>query len=198
MSRILGKKLLLGWQNSCKTCYATSMFFKTREIVMQYCFTYIDTELGKILLVSDGKVLTGLYFDKQKHIPTIDSCGQRNAQIPLFSLVEKQLTEYFHGKRQEFEVPHAITAGTDCQQKVWTALAKIPYGTILSYRQLAERVGTPQSIRAVANAVGRNPISLIIPCHRIIASNGSLCGYAGGLGRKQALLGTEKDYYELQ
>ena len=156
-------------------------------------FTHINTALGKILLLSDGTFLTGLYFDNQKHIPLIDPSWQKKTQHPLFNHVEQQLTQYFQGTRQTFEIPYSLKTGTVFQQKVWGEIAKIPCGTVLSYRQLAELIGTPQSTRAVANATGHNPISLIIPCHRIVGSNGSLTGYAGGLERKRVLLELEKE-----
>jgi methylated-DNA-[protein]-cysteine S-methyltransferase len=160
---------------------------------MTHYYTYIKTLQGNILLISDGNVLTGLYFENQKHMPPIDSCWQQNVTLTLFSRVETQLAEYFQGRRQTFEIPYSLKTGTGFQQKVWGALSEIPCGNVLSYRQLAEHIGAPKSIRAVASATGRNPISLIIPCHRIIGSDGSLVGYAGGLERKQALLEIEKN-----
>ena len=125
-------------------------------------------------------------------MPSIDPSWQENKHLPLFDHVETQLTKYLQGSRQTFEIPYSLKKGTIFQQKVWNTMAKITYGNVLSYRQLAELIGATQSTRAVANATGRNPISLIIPCHRIIGSNGSLTGYAGGLERKKALLELEK------
>jgi len=157
---------------------------------MSHYFTHTQIILGTIVLISDGNALTGLFFEKQKNMPHLDSLQQND--IPLFSLVKQQLAEYLGGTRQQFQIPLTPTTGTAFQQRVWNALAKIPYGSTLSYRQLAEHIGAPKSVRAIAHATGCNPISLIIPCHRIIGSNGKLVGYAGGLERKQMVLDIEK------
>lgn len=159
---------------------------------MTQYFTQIKTMLGNILLLSDGNVITGLYFEKQKHMPLANPSWQQATHADLFLHVEKQLTEYFQGSRKIFDIPYSLKTATEFQQKVWCVIAKIPYGYALSYQKLATRLGAPQSTRAVANATGRNPISLIIPCHRIIGNNGALVGYAGGLERKQILLEQER------
>ena len=104
-----------------------------------------------------------------------------------------QLDEYFLNKRREFDIP-LLFVGTDFQKKVWNELLKIPYGIIISYGELAKRVGMPKSVRAIANANAVNAISIIAPCHRVIGSNGSLTGYGGGLERKRFLLDLEKNY----
>lgn len=152
-------------------------------------FTSINTPLGKIMLVSDGNVLTGLFFEQQKSRVLLNDFTE--AELPIFSLVEQQLHEYVQGIRKNFEIPFN-PFGTDFQQKVWHAVAEISYGSTVSYRHLAERIGNPRSVRAVARAVGVNPILLLIPCHRVIGSNGKLVGYAGGLERKQFVLNIEK------
>lgn len=111
----------------------------------------------------------------------------------LFKPLQKELTEYFDGKRKAFDIPLDIT-GTDFQKKVWNILTEIPYGRTWSYQEQAAALGNPKAVRAVARANGENRISLIIPCHRVIGKNGSLTGYAGGLGIKEYLLNLEKMY----
>lgn len=108
-----------------------------------------------------------------------------------------QLKEYFHKQRQVFDIPLDLSLGTPFQQKVWGALLNIPYGQTISYAKLASQVDNPKGFRAVAGANGKNPISLIIPCHRVIASDGSLGGYTGGIEIKQTLLDIEKTKYKL-
>lgn len=104
--------------------------------------------------------------------------------------VEKELDDYFSGQRTEFDVPIYLV-GTEFQMEVWEKLVDIPYGSTISYSELAKMIGRPRSVRAVANAVGANPISIIVPCHRVVGSDGSLTGYAGGLPAKQTLLALE-------
>ncbi len=112
-------------------------------------------------------------------------------ESPYFSILEQQLQEYFEGERTVFSVPLS-PVGTDFQKKVWEVLIQIPYGTTTSYREQAIILGNPKAVRAVANANGMNKISILIPCHRIIGSNGTLTGYGGGIWRKQKLLEVEK------
>jgi methylated-DNA-[protein]-cysteine S-methyltransferase len=169
----------------------------TREPLPKCTKTYkvqIDSPLGKILVLSDSIHLTGLYFVGCAHVPTPENHPdwQHAPELELFARVSRQLHEYFANTRTSFDLPYKFAHGTAFQQKVWHALAKIPYGTTKSYRELAAQIGKPTGSRAVANAIGKNPLSIIIPCHRIIGSNGSLTGYAGGLERKQALLALEK------
>jgi methylated-DNA-[protein]-cysteine S-methyltransferase len=153
-------------------------------------YTYIDSPLGRILLVSDGRALTGLYFLGQKYeaVPPGD-CADEPFATP-FAQVRAELAQYFVGERGRFELSLA-PAGTPFQTRVWQALTTIPCGTTVAYAELARSLGLPRSVRAVAAAVGRNPISVLIPCHRVIGSDGSLTGYAGGLERKRALLALE-------
>ena len=108
-----------------------------------------------------------------------------------FAAVREQLAEYFAGERQQFDVPLKL-AGTPFQQRVWQELVRIPFGTTITYAQLAQRVGQPTASRAVGHANGRNPISIIVPCHRVIGANGKLTGYAGGVDKKQWLLAWER------
>ncbi len=155
-------------------------------------YTTIQTALGNMIVLSNPHSLEGLYFEGQKHGPKIDATWHNDPTSKLSLLVSTQLQEYSNETRQEFDIPYSFQKGTDFQQKVWKALLQIPYGTTMSYLELAELVGYPKSVRAVAAAVGKNPLALIVPCHRIIGSNGSLTGYAAGLDLKKKLLTLEK------
>jgi methylated-DNA-[protein]-cysteine S-methyltransferase len=156
-------------------------------------FTYVDSPLGEMLFTSDGEAITGLYFVGQKYQATWQPGWIEDRRHPLFNALSAQLEAYFAGGGAEFAVPMAMN-GTSFQRKVWQALWTIPRGRTVSYGRLAASVGTPTSVRAVAAAVGRNPISIVVPCHRVIGSDGSLTGYAGGLQRKRALLQLERDW----
>lgn len=142
-------------------------------------------------MTCDGSHLTGLYFVGQKYQPIIDLSWQQDSALDIFLKAQKQLLEYCAGTRQRFDIGYRL-ACCPFQQKILNAISHVPYGTTLSYKALAEYSGLPNSIRAVARAVGRNPLMMIIPCHRIIGSNGSLVGYAGGLEQKKSLLDLEK------
>ncbi|MCL2526026.1 MAG: methylated-DNA--[protein]-cysteine S-methyltransferase [Coriobacteriia bacterium] len=144
-----------------------------------------DTPIGEVYLAdSDGK-LSGLYFEEYR-LPA-DRCEQ---QTPLLDEAARQLDEYFAGTRNSFDLPLA-PAGTDFQQAVWQALCTIPYGKTCSYGDIAARIGKPKASRAVGGANNRNPIAIIIPCHRVIGSSGKLVGYGGGLPTKIHLLKLE-------
>lgn len=153
-------------------------------------YTEIDSPLGPILLVSNATALTGFYFVGQKYAPVTTDHWRRDPELPLFRDVEAQVAAYASARRQTFDVPIRFE-GTPFQLRVWQAIAAIPFGTTLSYSALAERIGAPSSMRAVGAATGRNPISLIVPCHRVVGRDGALTGYAGGLDRKRALLDFE-------
>ena len=146
-----------------------------------------DSPVGELLLTSDGKALTGLYLPDPRYGPTRDSSWAPGDGISVLNETRRQLDEYFRGERTTFEVPLSA-AGTAFQQRVWRELCEIPYGRTWSYGELATRVGNPKASRAVGLANGRNPISIIVPCHRVIGANGSLTGYGGGLPCKQGLL----------
>ncbi|HEX3647112.1 MAG TPA: methylated-DNA--[protein]-cysteine S-methyltransferase [Pseudonocardiaceae bacterium] len=150
--------------------------------------TVVDSPTGPLTLVADDGVLTGLYMDQQRHRPVQETFGDPDAG--QFGQVIEQLAEYFDGGRREFDVPLALH-GTDFQRTVWQALRTIRYGETLSYGQLADRIGRPTASRAVGLANGKNPISIIVPCHRVIGSTGDLTGYGGGLDRKRQLLALE-------
>ena len=149
-------------------------------------YTTIDSPIGEILLTAEGGALTRLYmapFD-------VDPAWKRDPD----ALAEpaRQLAEYFAGERTEFELELA-PAGTAFQQRVWALLLAIPYGETTTYGALADELGNPRTVRAVGLANGRNPISIVVPCHRVIGADGSLVGYGGGLERKRALLAHEAE-----
>jgi methylated-DNA-[protein]-cysteine S-methyltransferase len=137
-----------------------------------------------MVIVSDGSAITAIEHEKVVGKPSDISTDQ------LTSQAARQLGEYFSGKRRKFDIP-LNPSGTEFQQAVWEALLSIPYGETRSYKQVAEMVGNPKGSRAVGMANNKNPISIIIPCHRVIGSNGALIGYAGGLDMKKGLLELE-------
>jgi methylated-DNA-[protein]-cysteine S-methyltransferase len=150
--------------------------------------TVIDSPTGPLTLVAQDGVLTGLYMEHQRHRP---SQGTFGAYSPSpFGAVIEQLGEYFDGTRREFDLP-VLLHGTDFQRTVWQALCTIPYGETVTYGELAEQIGKPSASRAVGLANGKNPIGIIVPCHRVIGSTGDLTGYGGGLDRKRMLLAFE-------
>lgn len=148
-----------------------------------------ETDFGPVYLVEANDVLVGLHVGDQRALgPVPDS---REEDSPLLRQVLHQLQEYFAGKRTMFDLPLA-PQGTDFQKRVWQALCDIPYGETCSYGALAKTLGKPGAARAVGMANNKNPIGIIIPCHRVIGANGALVGYAGGLPLKQRLLTLEK------
>ena len=156
---------------------------------MHRTHTIADSPIGPLTLVSTDGILSGLYMDRQRYRPPTETFGEPD-DAP-FGQVMDQLAEYFAGKRSEFSVPVSLN-GTEFQRTVWTALQDIRYGETVSYGELAERIGRPAASRAVGLANGKNPISIIVPCHRVVGSTGNLTGYGGGLDRKQYLLDFEQ------
>ena len=155
----------------------------------------ISSPLGEITLRSDGESLTGLWFADDKHYGDKDIQDAQNAELPVFALAEKCLAEYFAGCEPKVNVPLQFT-GSDFQESVWKILQKIPYGSLITYGDIACAIAAQRglarmSAQAVGGAVGHNPISIIIPCHRVTGTNGSLTGYAGGIDRKVRLLELE-------
>lgn len=149
---------------------------------------FMESPLGILTLVNTDGILSAIYMPSHLRGPAIEALGTR-AQSG-FDVVVKQLREYFDKKRTEFTLPIAMF-GTAFQKSIWNLLREIPYGETRTYMQLADAIGNRAAIRAVGLANGRNPISIIVPCHRVIGSDGSLTGYAGGLDRKQFLLELE-------
>ena len=153
----------------------------------------IDSPVGPLTLVAQDGAIVGLYMDLQRHRPDEDQFGEpdrRGRQAEPFQTAADQLDAYFAGRRTTFTISLA-PQGTAFQKQVWAALQEIPYGETESYGQLAERIGSPGAARAVGLANGKNPIGIVIPCHRVVGSNGSLTGYGGGLDRKKQLLDLE-------
>lgn len=154
----------------------------------QVAHTVIESPIGDLTLVAVDGGLAGLYMEQHRHRPAEEKFGDRDAEP--FGTVIAQLRAYFEGTLTTFDVPLA-PRGTPFQRAVWDALREIPYGRTMSYGQLAERLGRPTAARAVGLANGRNPISIIVPCHRVVGSTGDLTGYGGGLDRKRHLLALE-------
>ncbi len=147
--------------------------------------------LGPMTLAATDKGLAGLWFDGQKYMP--DTRGwPEQPDHPVLQQAQNELAQYFAGQRRAFDLPLDLDRGTTFQQAVWHGLLEIPAGHTLSYGALGTRIGRPAAFRAVGAAVGRNPISIVVPCHRVVGADGSLTGYAGGLERKTALLKLEQ------
>jgi len=159
-------------------------------------YDFYESPHGKMLLVADDKGLTGVYFDGQKYLPAVDADWQRSAGHPTLAQAKRELAEYFGGERKRFETPLA-PEGTAFQKAVWKAISSVSFGETITYGELARRAGSPGSVRAAGAATGRNSIGIIVPCHRIVGSDGSLTGYAGGLDRKRALLALESGVRDL-
>ena len=149
-------------------------------------YQFLDTPIGRLRLVSDGTHLVAIEF-AGRHA---DHHNDQERLDPVLQSCSKQLTEYFAGKREHFDLPLAAT-GTDFQRSVWAALSAIPYGELRSYRDIAQAIDKPTAVRAVGAANGRNPLPIVVPCHRVIGSDGSLTGFAGGLEMKTRLLQLE-------
>ncbi|MET7699001.1 MULTISPECIES: methylated-DNA--[protein]-cysteine S-methyltransferase [unclassified Streptomyces] len=151
--------------------------------------TVVDSPYGPLTLVADDGVLCGLYMVGQRHRPPEENFGERD-ETP-FGEVAEQLQAYFAGELKEFTL-RLDFAGTPFQRTVWEQLSRIPYGETRSYGELAEALGNPKASRAVGLANGKNPIGIIVPCHRVVGADGSLTGYGGGLDRKRRLLDLER------
>lgn len=149
-----------------------------------------QSPLGTMLLAASDSGLAGVWFIGQRHGPE-GMPWPEVAQHPVLDAAAVQLGEYFAGTRNQFTLPLDLALGTPFQQSVWQALLAIPPGQTTSYGELGRRVGRPQAARAVGAAVGRNPVSIVVPCHRVLGTAGALTGYAGGLERKTALLRLE-------
>lgn len=153
-------------------------------------YTCYESPLETLLLTSEGAALTGLSMVAQKHAPQIGRDWIRRDDAAPFPEAKRQLDAYFAGTLTRFDLPLSAP-GTPFQRRVWEELRRIPYGQTVSYGELAERIGSPNASRAVGLANGRNPLFLVVPCHRVIGANGKLTGYGGGISRKAALLDYE-------
>ena len=152
-------------------------------------YTHIDSPVGPLLLASDADGLRLIEFHAPRYAMQRDA-DWREGDNAVLRITRAQLDEYFAGKRRDFDLPLA-PRGTDFQRNVWQTLATIPYGATISYAQLATRVGKPTAMRAVGAANGRNPLPIVLPCHRVIGADGSLTGFGGGLPTKEFLLKLE-------
>ncbi|MCW8193455.1 methylated-DNA--[protein]-cysteine S-methyltransferase [Proteobacteria bacterium 005FR1] len=151
-------------------------------------YAIMESPIDSLLLISDGECLTALHTDAEDKVSGLAKDCRRDSG-PFREAIE-QLSEYFAGERQSFTL-RLRASGTHFQKSVWKALTEIPFGVTASYRDIAEKIGSPKAVRAVGLANGRNPIGIIVPCHRVIGANGKLTGYAGGLPRKRWLLSHE-------
>ena len=156
-------------------------------------YTRIESPIEPLLLASDGESLTSLFMVTQRHGPFFSETWKRDDNAKPFAEARRQMEAYFAGELTEFDLPLNMI-GTEFQKTVWRELLNIPFGVTISYGELAERVGNPSASRAVGAANGRNPISIIVPCHRVIGSNGKLTGYGGGIERKEWLLSHESEH----
>lgn len=156
---------------------------------MRY-YDHFKSPFGGMLLAASDAGLCGVYFDRQKHHPKRAGDWQHAPDNAHLRRARRQLAGYFAGKRRQFDLV-LDPSGTDFQKAVWKAISGVPYGETISYGELARRSGFPEGARAAGAATGRNPIGIVVPCHRIVGADGSLTGYAGGLERKRALLALE-------
>lgn len=153
-------------------------------------YARLRTPLGTLIAIAAGGVVTGLHFDGGRHAPEIAPEWREEPYASPLRECAEQLADYFAGKRQCFDLPVA-PRGTPFQQRVWREIAKVPFGETITYAELAARAGSPGSARAAGAATGRNPLAIVVPCHRIVGTGGALTGYAGGLPRKERLLALE-------
>jgi methylated-DNA-[protein]-cysteine S-methyltransferase len=156
-------------------------------------YSFVDSPIGTLTLFADGRSLTGLYMGAPSKMPVRSEGWCENPGVEPLQEAARQLHEYFTGKRKRFELPLDLH-GTDFQKRVWKTLTEIPFGETWSYGQLARHIDNPTGSRAVGLANGKNPIAVIVPCHRVIGADGSLTGFGGGLPRKQWLLTHEGSY----
>lgn len=154
-------------------------------------WTVVPSAVGDLTLVSDGGALVAVFFDPAKDDLRRDFPLAKPGTDPVLAQAARELQAYFAGTQHGFDVPVRFAVGTPFQREVWTALQRIPYGQTWTYAQLAAVVGRPQAQRAVGAANGRNPLSVVVPCHRVIGASGALTGYGGGLDRKRTLLALE-------
>lgn len=151
----------------------------------------VPSPLGPLTLAASPAGLMGVWFETQVHRPELSKWAE-DATHPVLQQAAQELAAYFAGQRRTFSVPLDLSRGTDFQQRVWQHLLAIPCGHTTSYGAISQQIGQPKAVRAVGGAVGRNPLGIVVPCHRVIGANGTLTGYAGGLDRKVALLNLER------
>ena len=157
---------------------------------MRLFYDEMESPVGRLKLVASAAALVAVLWEYERPNRVILAPLKRGSRQPVLLEAERQLREYFSGTRTEFDLPVELN-GTEFQKRVWRALRDIPYGQTMSYVDLARTVGSPRAVRAVGAANGKNPLSIIVPCHRVIGANGSLTGFAGGLDAKAKLLALE-------
>lgn len=153
-------------------------------------YDIFDSPIGKLTVVSNGRAVTALHIEGDRYFAGVAKEWRRDGSDWLLIRTQKELDEYFSGKRTVFDIP-VVAHGTEFQRAVWKEVAKIPFGTSMSYGDIATKLGKPKAVRAVGTAVGRNPVCLIVPCHRVLTSSGGYGGYVAGVDRKQQLLSHE-------
>ncbi|WP_180034573.1 MULTISPECIES: methylated-DNA--[protein]-cysteine S-methyltransferase [unclassified Acinetobacter] len=158
---------------------------------MQFSYQFLDSPVGQLKLVAHETALVAVLWENENPNRVRLAALVEDLQHPILLKTAQQLNEYFAGKRQQFDLPLDFE-GTAFQQQVWQALLTIPFGETRSYKQIAEQIGNVKAVRAVGAANGKNPISIIAPCHRVVGANGKLVGFAGGLENKEILLKIEK------
>jgi methylated-DNA-[protein]-cysteine S-methyltransferase len=189
MSGTRQRTVVAAWHSAGMTPFREPTPFREALAVTRR-YTMMPSPIGDLTLIGDGESLTAVYIGaKHRHAPPVDDAWIRDDAA--FDEPRRQLEEYFDGRRREFDLPLAPT-GTKFQMGVWAALYEIPYGETTSYGELAAGIGHPNGSRAVGAANGRNPISIIVPCHRVIGAGGALVGYGGGLPTKRILLDLEQ------
>ncbi|XZE21786.1 methylated-DNA--[protein]-cysteine S-methyltransferase [Pirellulaceae bacterium SH449] len=163
--------------------------------VKRQAWQWMESPIGPLLLRSHGDKVTGVFLNQQQYFPNdapqTNLLSRQSAVPDVLCQLETQLTEYFAGCRTEFQIEMNLL-GTPFQRSVWLELLKVPFGKTASYAQIATQIGKPRATRAVGAAIGRNPLSIVLPCHRIIGKSGGLTGYAGGLDKKRWLLSWEQ------
>ena len=168
----------------------TTEYLMNAAQMKNYVHKIMPSPIGKLKLVASDEGLAAILWEKEKPNRVRLGTTTEDKTHPVLLKTERQLKEYFDGKRKSFEI-ELDAVGTDFQKQVWEALLAIPFGETRSYGQLAKQLGNPSASRAVGAANGKNPIAIVVPCHRVIGSNGKLTGFAGGLDAKQHLLGLE-------
>lgn len=159
---------------------------------MSLFYNEMHSNVGTLKIVANENALVAILWEKEKNNRVKLQAMTKVDNHPIIQRTEKQLMEYFDKQRTSFDIPIEMN-GTDFQNTIWEALSKIPYGKTLSYLQLAQKINRPKAVRALGTAIGRNPLSILIPCHRVIGSDGSLTGFAGGLDKKAFLLNLERE-----
>jgi methylated-DNA-[protein]-cysteine S-methyltransferase len=173
------------------TMKSNTAFEHSGKIIANNSYSKMKTPIGELTLIADEKNLLAVLWPNEKMERVKIPWGEENKNHPVLKETARQLNEYFAGKRRDFDLPLRMV-GTDFQSEVWKGLREIPFGKTSNYAELAVAVGRPKAVRAAGAANGRNPLSIVVPCHRVIGKNGELVGFAGGLETKKFLLALEQ------